>query len=132
MTGENIPRGEFIGIVIGAVVLFTLISAVPILIMWHHRRRQASRGSGDTENLEPETRESPIEQWIEGQNAGSDVAHHLHDPCDEDAGVAQGSAVDQLSSRRPDSDQIVLANFWAPLGVSNSLRSWRTRPGNMP
>ncbi|KAF7717052.1 Uncharacterized protein PECH_000758 [Penicillium ucsense] len=77
MTGEIMPRGELVGIIIGAVVLFSLISIVPILIMWHHRRRQASRAGGGVEALD----QSPIEQWIEGQNAGSDVAQQSQELC---------------------------------------------------
>ncbi|KAJ5484876.1 hypothetical protein N7539_004864, partial [Penicillium diatomitis] len=77
MTGEIIPGRELVGIIIGAVVLFSLISIVPILIMWHHRRRQASRAGGGVEAPD----ESPIEQWIEGQNAGSDVAQQSQALC---------------------------------------------------
>jgi hypothetical protein len=30
MTGETLPQGEVIGIVIGAIVLFSIISMVPM------------------------------------------------------------------------------------------------------
>ncbi|KAJ6177869.1 hypothetical protein N7519_008330 [Penicillium mononematosum] len=53
MADDSMPREEIIGVVIGAVALFSLISMIPVLIMWHHRRRTAMRAMAETRVLPP-------------------------------------------------------------------------------
>ncbi|KAJ5895944.1 uncharacterized protein N7473_005343 [Penicillium subrubescens] len=77
MTGETLPQGEVIGIVIGAIVLFSIISIVPIMIMWYHRRRAAARTTNEIHDLTLSMQQPSVEQWLEGQNSPRDIEHPI-------------------------------------------------------
>ncbi|OKP13514.1 hypothetical protein PENSUB_705 [Penicillium subrubescens] len=76
MTGETLPQGEVIGIVIGAIVLFSIISIVPIMIMWYHRRRAAARTTNEIHDLTLSMQQPSVEQWLEGQNSPRDIEQY--------------------------------------------------------
>ncbi|KAJ5203851.1 uncharacterized protein N7498_004730 [Penicillium cinerascens] len=78
---EDLPQGEIIGIVIGAIVLFSIISIVPIVIMWHHRRRAANRSASGTHNRTISMREPSVERWLAEQNPNSDPEQYAQDIC---------------------------------------------------
>ncbi|KAJ5166309.1 uncharacterized protein N7482_005090 [Penicillium canariense] len=79
MAGDNLPQGEVIGIVIGAIVLFGIISIVPIIIMFLHRRRAANRAANETHNRTSPMQQTCVEQWLEEQNVSSDIERYAHD-----------------------------------------------------
>ncbi|KAJ5109938.1 hypothetical protein N7532_002583 [Penicillium argentinense] len=81
---DALPQGEVIGIVIGAIALFSIISVLPILLVWHRRRRNAASTTHITNNnlaLNPSMEQVSVERWLEEQNATSDVELYAHDTC---------------------------------------------------
>ncbi|CEJ59576.1 hypothetical protein PMG11_08195 [Penicillium brasilianum] len=81
MTGENLPQGEVIGIVIGAIVLFSVISIVPIIIMWYHRRHAAARNANEVHDLTSPMHQTSVEHWLEEQNTPRDIEQYSHEIC---------------------------------------------------
>ncbi|KAJ5557014.1 hypothetical protein N7494_000929 [Penicillium frequentans] len=81
MVDDNLPRGEVIGIIIGAVALFSLISLFPIAIMWQHRRRDASRRASETANLTSSMQQVSVTRWVEEQNEPSESTRYAQDMC---------------------------------------------------
>ncbi|KAJ5368123.1 uncharacterized protein N7496_007883 [Penicillium cataractarum] len=79
MTGETLPQGEVIGIVIGAIVLFSIISIVPIMIMWYHRRHAAARTTNEVHDLTSPMHQASVEQWLEEQNTPRDIQRYTHE-----------------------------------------------------
>ncbi|KAJ5100549.1 hypothetical protein N7456_006601 [Penicillium angulare] len=79
MAEESMPRGEIVGIVIGAVALFSLISFLPMAIMWQHRRRAASRRASEILHLTSSMEQVSVERWLEQQNVPGDTALYCQD-----------------------------------------------------
>ncbi|KAJ5919090.1 hypothetical protein N7466_010033 [Penicillium verhagenii] len=79
MPEDTLPRGEVIGIIIGALALFSLISLFPIALMWQHRRRDASRRASQTAILTSSMQEVSVDRWLNEQNDPSDIAHYDQD-----------------------------------------------------
>ncbi|KAJ5263406.1 hypothetical protein N7478_011011 [Penicillium angulare] len=79
MVEESMPRGEIVGIVIGAVALFSLISFLPMAIMWQHRRRAASRHASESLHLTSSMEQVSVERWLEQQNVPGDTALYCQD-----------------------------------------------------
>ncbi|KAB8073532.1 hypothetical protein BDV29DRAFT_135619 [Aspergillus leporis] len=69
----NPPGSQIIGVVLGAVLLFGTISLVPILIMWHHRRRATARRASEVHLLQVNgcMRQVTVERWLEEQTTHS-------------------------------------------------------------
>ncbi|KAJ5475771.1 hypothetical protein N7475_001500 [Penicillium sp. IBT 31633x] len=89
MAYDSMPREEIIGVVIGAVALFSLISMIPIMIMWYHRRRAAMRAT-QPQTLPPvyqvplqNVLGQPIsvDRWLEEQNVPANAQHYSQDTC---------------------------------------------------
>ncbi|KAJ5657573.1 uncharacterized protein N7484_001222 [Penicillium longicatenatum] len=81
MADDDLPRGEVVGIIIGAVALFSLISFFPMVLMWQHRRRDASRRASETANLTSSMQQVSVTRWIEEQNEPSENARYAQDMC---------------------------------------------------
>ncbi|KAJ5831465.1 hypothetical protein EN45_049830 [Penicillium chrysogenum] len=90
MADDPMPREEIIGVVIGAVALFSLISLLPVLIMWHHRRRTAMRAMAETRVLPPVYQVHlqnvlgqpvSVDRWLEEQTVPSNVQQYCQDTC---------------------------------------------------
>ncbi|KAE8382030.1 hypothetical protein BDV26DRAFT_288789 [Aspergillus bertholletiae] len=66
MAGDP-PGSEIVGVVVGAVLLFGAISLVPILIMWHYRRRAAARRASEMHLLQVNgcIRQVTVERWLD-------------------------------------------------------------------
>ncbi|KAF7591193.1 hypothetical protein BBP40_001852 [Aspergillus hancockii] len=72
MAGDP-PGSEIVGVVLGAVLLFGTISLVPILVMWHHRRRATARRASEVQLLHVNgcMRQVTVERWLEEQTTHS-------------------------------------------------------------
>ncbi|KAK4866581.1 hypothetical protein LT330_008134 [Penicillium expansum] len=90
MADDSMPREEIIGVVIGAVALFTLISMIPVMIMWHHRRRTAMRAMAETRVLPPVYQVQlqnvlgqpvSVDRWLEEQNVPANAQQYGQDTC---------------------------------------------------
>ncbi|KAE8149183.1 hypothetical protein BDV25DRAFT_6344 [Aspergillus avenaceus] len=68
MAGDP-PGSEIVGVVVGAVLLFGTISLVPVLIMWHHRRRNAARRASEVHRLQTSgcMRQVTVQRWLDEQ-----------------------------------------------------------------
>lgn len=82
---DALPQGEVIGIVIGAIVLFSIISILPIFLVWHRRRRQAATAAARPVNqalvLSSSMEQVSVERWLEQQNTNSDIEQYAEDTC---------------------------------------------------
>ncbi|KAJ5933076.1 hypothetical protein N7516_007565 [Penicillium verrucosum] len=90
MADNSMPREEIIGVVIGAVALFSLISMIPVMIMWHHRRRTAMRAMAETRVLPPVYQVQlqnvlgqpvSVDRWLEEQNVPANAQQYGQDTC---------------------------------------------------
>ncbi|KAJ5737088.1 uncharacterized protein N7483_002213 [Penicillium malachiteum] len=86
MADDSLLPGEVIGIIIGAVALFSIISVVPMLIMWIHRRhaptrRAPARRTSETLNLTSSMQQVSVDRWLAEQNTPSDASHYAQDTC---------------------------------------------------
>ncbi|KAJ5674659.1 uncharacterized protein N7477_004593 [Penicillium maclennaniae] len=79
MSEQALPQGEVIGIVIGAIALFSIISIVPIIIMWSHRRNAARRTASETLNATGSMQEPSVARWLAEQNVESDPEQYAQD-----------------------------------------------------
>ncbi|PYI22681.1 hypothetical protein BO99DRAFT_440488 [Aspergillus violaceofuscus CBS 115571] len=98
------PSGEIVGVIIGAVALFIVISFLPIAITWHRRRRRAATtaAAGGTSSTaptsDPHRRDSAlqaltgnpsmqqlpisVERWLEEQtHSGTNETWHYAQEC---------------------------------------------------
>ncbi|KAJ5545538.1 hypothetical protein N7535_006076 [Penicillium sp. DV-2018c] len=88
MAEDSMPREEIIGVVIGAVVLFSLISMIPLLIMWYHRRRTIRAAHIQ---IVPAVHQVPlqnvlgepisVDRWLEEQNIPTNAQQYGQDTC---------------------------------------------------
>ncbi|OQE21914.1 hypothetical protein PENSTE_c011G04338 [Penicillium steckii] len=81
-----LPQGEVIGIVIGAIVLFSIISILPIFLVWYRRRRRAgtaaaSRPANQVLPLSSSMEQVSVERWLEQQTTNSDIEQYATDTC---------------------------------------------------
>ncbi|KAJ5980212.1 hypothetical protein N7481_007510 [Penicillium waksmanii] len=77
-----LAQGEVIGIVIGAIALFSIISILPIFLVWHRRRRQAiaaARPVNQALVLSSSMEQVSVERWLEQQNTNSDIEQYAED-----------------------------------------------------
>ncbi|KAJ5822648.1 hypothetical protein N7447_004988 [Penicillium robsamsonii] len=90
MADNSMPREEIIGVVIGAVALFSLISMIPVMIMWHHRRRAAMGAMAQTTVLPPVYQVQlqnvlgqpvSVDRWLEEQNVPTSAQQYGQDTC---------------------------------------------------
>ncbi|KAJ5248835.1 hypothetical protein N7468_000286, partial [Penicillium chermesinum] len=81
MSKDSIPTGEVIGIVIGALALFSVISFVPILLMCIRRRQDATRRASEVENLTSSMEQVSVERWLEDQNSPRSLNQFSQDIC---------------------------------------------------
>ncbi|KAJ5623024.1 hypothetical protein N7490_011629 [Penicillium lividum] len=79
MADNSLPQGEVVGIIIGAVALFSLISFVPMALMWYHRRRDISRRASETAVLTSSMQQVSVQQWLEEHNTPGDPANYGQD-----------------------------------------------------
>lgn len=63
------PNPEMIGVIVGAILLFAVISLIPILVMWYQKRNSASRRSSELRQLNTDgfVRHISVEQWLGSQ-----------------------------------------------------------------
>ncbi|KAJ5778842.1 hypothetical protein N7457_006562 [Penicillium paradoxum] len=89
MADDSMPREEIIGIVIGAVALFSLISMIPMMIMWYHRRRAAMQVT-QTRIISPVYQvpmqnvlghSISVDRWLEEQNVPANAQQYGQDTC---------------------------------------------------
>ncbi|KAJ5984833.1 hypothetical protein N7499_008953 [Penicillium canescens] len=90
---ESMPRGEIIGIVIGGVVIFALISMIPLTIIWCRRRvnRESSLNRGEWRLGNQQTQQLPlqdvlghpvsVDRWLEEQNVPTNAQQYGQDTC---------------------------------------------------
>lgn len=82
---DALPQGEVIGIVIGAIVLFSIISILPIFLVWYRRKRNAAAAAAHPVNqalpLSSSMEQISVERWLEQQNTNSDVEQYAADTC---------------------------------------------------
>ncbi|OQE04784.1 hypothetical protein PENVUL_c030G00570 [Penicillium vulpinum] len=115
MAVDSMPREEIIGVVIGAVALFSLISMIPVMIMWHHRRREAMQAMAETRVLPPvyqvqlqDVLGQPVsvDRWLEEQNVPANAQQYGQDTCTVVIPISRLSRLSRSSSRptqsRPD------------------------------
>ncbi|KAJ5376571.1 hypothetical protein N7509_013457 [Penicillium cosmopolitanum] len=79
-----LAQGEVIGIVIGAIALFSIISILPIFLVWHRRRRQAAAAARPVNQalvLSSSMEQVSVERWLEQQNTNSDIEQYAEDTC---------------------------------------------------
>ncbi|KAJ5180156.1 hypothetical protein N7492_003366 [Penicillium capsulatum] len=81
MVDEALPQGEVIGVVIGAIVLFSIISFVPIVITRYHRRHAARRTAGEVATLTAPMEQVSVERWLEEQNSPAHTDQYAQDTC---------------------------------------------------
>ncbi|KAJ5769031.1 hypothetical protein N7520_003590 [Penicillium odoratum] len=81
MADDSLPQGEVVGIIIGAVALFSLISFIPMALMWYHRRRDTSRRASETAVLTSSMQQVSVQQWLEEHNSPGDPANYSQDMC---------------------------------------------------
>lgn len=82
----TLPQGEVIGIVIGAIALFSIISILPIFLVWYRRRRRAatavaSRSGNQVLPLSTSMEQVSVERWLEQQTTNSDIEQYATDTC---------------------------------------------------
>ncbi|KAB8260867.1 hypothetical protein BDV32DRAFT_122283 [Aspergillus pseudonomiae] len=79
---DDPPGAGIAGVVVGAVLLFGAISLVPILIMWHHRRRAAARRASEVRLLQVNgcMRQVTVERWLEelARSENGEPQHQRH------------------------------------------------------
>ncbi|KAJ5757331.1 uncharacterized protein N7511_006025 [Penicillium nucicola] len=90
---ESMPRGEIIGVVIGGVVIFALISMIPLAIIWCRRRvnREASLNRNEWRLGNQQTQQLPlqdvlghpvsVDRWLEEQNVPTNIQQYGQDTC---------------------------------------------------
>ncbi|KAJ5783938.1 uncharacterized protein N7518_009615 [Penicillium psychrosexuale] len=87
MADDSMPREEILGVVIGAVALFSLISMIPVMIMRHHRRRAAMRAMAASRVLPPVQLQNvlgqpvSVDRWLEEQNVPANAQQYGQDTC---------------------------------------------------
>ncbi|KAI9375827.1 hypothetical protein BJX61DRAFT_539415 [Aspergillus egyptiacus] len=71
---DNPTSKNLIAVVIGAVILFGVISVIPIVIMRRHRRRAAERHADELQSLEANgtMRQITVQRWLDQQTINSD------------------------------------------------------------
>ncbi|KAI2712044.1 hypothetical protein CBS147332_5680 [Penicillium roqueforti] len=88
MADDSMPREEILGVVIGAVALFSLISMIPVMIMRHHRRRAAIRAMAAARVLPPVYQVQlqnvlgqpvSVDRWLEEQNVPANAQQYGQD-----------------------------------------------------
>ncbi|KAJ5139388.1 uncharacterized protein N7515_004236 [Penicillium bovifimosum] len=140
MAEHSMPREEIIGVVIGAVVVFSLISVIPMLIMWYHRRRaiRAARNQ-----IAPAVYQVPLQtvmdRWLEEQNIPTNAQRYGQDtcpiclsalssspyPCCPDPAVlAHHQQSDLCGAHHPPESKILILNRCKHAFHLACLRSW--------
>ncbi|PYI31929.1 hypothetical protein BP00DRAFT_446162 [Aspergillus indologenus CBS 114.80] len=140
------PSGEIVGVIIGAVALFIVISFLPIAITWHRRRRRAATtAAGGTSSpaptADPHRRDSAL-QALTGSPSMQQLplsverwlAEQTHSGTHETWHYAQESCAICLERLRVevDQDEKVPTTTTTTTTTNNSLPPTQPKPAWIP